>query len=75
MRSVGKTIAWKTVSNVFNVTGHRRVDAKLPSLTMEPKRPETRLKGDFIILLQNVLSCVKPVKPVKREVVEFFADE
>lgn len=51
------------------------MDAKLPSLTMEPKRPETRLKGDFIILLQNVLSCVKPVKPVKREVVEFFADE
>ena len=46
---------------------------KLPSLTMEPKRPETLLKGDFIIfLLQNVLSCVKPVK---REVVEFFADE
>ena len=73
MRSVGKMIAWKTVSNAFNVTGHRRVDAKLPSLTMEPKRPETLLKGDFIIfLLQNVLSCVKPVK---REVVEFFADE
>ena len=33
--------------------GHREVDAKLPSLNMEPKRPETLSKGRKVSFLSK----------------------
>ena len=41
------------LTDVFLFRGHREVDAKLPSLNMEPKRPETLSKGRKVSFLSK----------------------